>query len=191
MAWKKTKYTTRPERGAKSEGKRKEQMLGWLPSKICSNGLPFCCANDQFPGSTGNCGRALDSCLEICLNGERLYCVNDQLPGSADNSVCGRSPGSRLKSCRSDGQILFGYLFHPCVSAVAWNSSQSLPKVQVAGYSWARTQPTYVVSNKVTLWTGAWLSAGVHRTCAKRATVSCDTKHVTTEQHCKYTVKWI
>ena len=47
----------------------------------------------------------------------------------------------------------------------------------MAGYSEAHMHPVNVASNKVTVYTGAWLY-GVHRTCTKMAAVSRGTSHV-------------
>ena len=56
-----------------------------------------------------------------------------------------------------------------------------LPKVQVAGYSWTRIHPIYVVLHEV-VWHAAW-----YMERAKMAAISSGISHVTTKQHCKYT----
>ena len=58
---------------------------------------------------------------------------------------------------------------------------KSVPKVQVAGCSWTRIHPIYVVLHEV-VWHAAWYTER-----AKMAAISSGTSHVTTKQHCKYT----
>ena len=90
-----------------------------------------------------------------------------------------------LNPCRSGGRIffsrvdylcwlLFQYLFHPCVTAVARKRSRSFCQK----CRWQVTvKHAYTLRMWLCLkWHCAWLY-GVHRTCAKMAAVSCGTSH--------------
>ena len=93
-----------------------------------------------------------------------------------DWKVAGSNP------CRSGGRIffsrvdylcwlLFRYLFHPHVTAVAHKRSWSFCQVQVT------VKHAYTLHMWLCMkWHGAWLY-GVHRTCAETAAVSCGTSH--------------
>ena len=115
----------------------------------------YCCV--QGPGNTSE-GSDLKECSswQFFLNHcgtepcNHLWLIDresfDHHTLVGDSSVV-RALGSGLNPCRSGGRIffsrvdflcwlLFQYLFHPCVTAVAHKRSRSFcPKAQVAGYS--------------------------------------------------------
>ena len=70
--------------------------------------------------------------------------------------------------------LLFRYLFHPCVTAVARKRSWSFCRK----CRWLVTAKHACILRMwlCMKWHGAWLY-GVHRTCAETAAVSCGTSH--------------
>ena len=71
--------------------------------------------------------------------------------------------------------LLFWYLFHPCITAVA----HKRPRSFCLKCRWQVTaKHTHTLCMWLCMkWHGAWLY-GVHRTCTKMAAVSCGTSHV-------------
>ena len=70
--------------------------------------------------------------------------------------------------------FLFGYLFHPCVTAVAHKRSRSF--CQKCRWQVTTKHACVLCMWLCMKWHGAWLY-GVHRTCAEMAAVSCGTSH--------------
>ena len=98
---------------------------------------------------------------------------------TCDWKVAGSNPcwsGGRILFSRVDFLcwLLFQYLFHLCVTAVAHKWSWSF--CQKCRWQ-ATAKHAYTVSMWLCMkWHGAWLY-GVHRTCAETAAVSCGTSH--------------
>ena len=90
-----------------------------------------------------------------------------------------------LNPCRSGRRIffsrvnflcwlLFRYLFHPCVTAVAHKRSWSF--CQKCRWQVTAKHAYTLHMWLCMMWHGAWLY-GVHGTCAETAAVSCGTSH--------------